>query len=305
MSSTKLVSFAGSLAVALLLPTLALAAPSASPFPVTIKTGAGTVTLAQRPSRIISLSSTGTEDLFAVGAGKQVVAVDSQSLLPKNAPHTNLSAFSPNAEAIAEYRPDLVVVAFDMNKIVAALQKLNIPVVLVPPAPNLSGVYAQLDQLGDATGHLPQAKTLVAGLRRRVAAIVRSVPHTGTPISVYHEIDPTFYTATSHTFIGGIYKLLGLRNIADPAGKLTAYPKLSAEFIVSANPDLIVLADTSCCGQTAPTVAKRTGWSTISAVVHHHVIGVPDVLASYWGPQIVDFMQTIATRVKAIKAAGG
>jgi len=289
---------------ALLLPALASAAPLRSAFPVTIKTGAGTITLSKRPTRIVSFSSTGTEDLFAIGAGKQVIAVDSQSLLPKNAPHTKLSAFSPNAEAIAAYHPDLVVVAFDMNKIVAALSKLNIPVLLEPPAPDLEGVYAQLDQLAQATGHLPQAKRLVTRLRQRVAAIVRSVPKSGPPIAVYHEIDPTFYTATSNTFIGRIYKLLGLRNIADAAHASGNYPKLSAEYIVSANPDLVVLADTSCCGQSATTVAKRPGWSEISAVIHHHVVGVPDILASYWGPQIIDFLQTIATHVKAIRANG-
>ncbi len=300
MSINKLAAFAAGLALALQLAAAAPATPTKPMFPVTIKTSAGTITLTARPTRIVSLSSTGTEDLFAIGAGSQVVAVDSQSLVPKNAPHTKLSAFSPNAEAIDGYHPDLVIVAFDMNKIVAALDKLKIPVLLEPPAADLNGIYSQLEQLGTATGRSAQAKVLVTRLRGRVATIIRSVPHSAKPISVYHEIDSTFYTATSHTFIGSVYKLLGLRNIADPAGKLTAYPKLSPEYLISADPEMIVLADTTCCGQTAAVVAKRPGWSTISAVVNHQVIGVPDILASYWGPQIVDFMQTIANHIKAI-----
>jgi iron complex transport system substrate-binding protein len=300
MSTSKLVLLTASFLLALQLAAAAPAAPTKPDFPVTLKTAAGTITLTTRPTRIISLSSTGTEDLFADGAGAQVVAVDSESVVPKKAPHTNLSAFTPNSEAIAKYRPDLVVVAFDQHNIVAALKQLHIPVLLEPPAPDLNGVYAQLEQLGQATGHLTQASALVNHLRARVATIIHSVPRSSKPISVYHEIDSTYYTATSHTFIGSVYKLLGLRNIADPAGKLTNYPKLSGEYIVAANPDLIVLADTSCCGQTAASVGKRPAWSSISAIVHHQVIGVPDIQASYWGPQIVDFMQTIANHIKTI-----
>jgi len=300
MSIRRLTTLTGSLPLALTLASAVPAARTSRAFPVTVTTSAGTVTLAAQPTRIVSLSSTATEDLFDISAGPQVVAVDSQSLVPKRAPHTNLSAFTPNAEAIAGYRPDLIVLAFNQDNIVAALKVLHIPVMIEPPAANLNGVYQQLDQLAQATGHLPQAKALVSQLRARVAAIVRSVPHANPPISVYHEIDQNFYSATSHTFVGSIYTLLGLRDIADPAGKLTAYPKLSQEYIVNADPSLIVLADSTCCGQSAATVARRPGWSGISAVVHHQVIAVPDIEASYWGPQIVRFMQTIADHLKAI-----
>lgn len=301
MSITKLAPLAAALAFALQSSAVSSAAKPA--FPVTLKTSAGTITLTTRPTRIVSLSSTGTEDLFDVGAGPQVVAVDSQSLLPKNAPHTNLSAFTPNAEAIDQYKPDLVIVGFDQNKIVAQLKVLRIPVLFEPPASNLNDVYAQLNQLGEATGRLPQSEALVTHLRARVAEIVRSVPHGGKPITVYHELDPSYYTATSHTFIASVYKLLGLHDIADAAAKLTNYPKLSPEYIISANPDLIVLADTTCCGESATTVAKRPGWSAINAVTDHQVVAVPDIEASYWGPNIVDFMRIVADHLKTIARA--
>jgi iron complex transport system substrate-binding protein len=309
MLRRKFARLAGLAGVALVATASALAAgqPPApgKGFPVTITTAAGPVTLTQRPTRIVSISSTATEDLFAVGAGRQVVAVDDQSLLPKNAPRTKLSGYTPSAEAIERYRPDLVVLAFDTNKIVAALRKLGVPMLFEPPAADLNGVYAQIDQLGRATGHLPQAQRLVGRLRQRVAAIVRSVPHGGRPLTVYHELGPDFYSASSHTFIGRVYSLLGLRNIADAAHKGGDYPKLSAEYIVATNPDLIVLADTVCCAQSAATVAARPGWSGLSAVQHRQVVGVPDGLASYWGPQIVDFLQVVAAHVKAIRSGGG
>ena len=74
------------------------------------------------PQRIVSLSPSATESLFAIGAGQQVVAVDDQSDYPKTAPKTTLSGFTPNVEAIAGYKPDLVVVSYDPNNLVATLQ---------------------------------------------------------------------------------------------------------------------------------------------------------------------------------------
>ena len=277
------------------------AAASPPKFPLTLKAANGTATIAHRPSRIISLSATATEDLFAVGAGKQVVAVDSYSTYPANAPRTKLSGFTPNVEAIAKYRPDLVVVSDDMHNIVAQLGKLRIPVLVEPAAANLNGVYAQIEQLGQATGHPPGAKQVVARIRRQVSAIVRSVPRPSRPLTVYHELDQTYYSADSHTFIGQMYSLLGLQNIADKAASSTDYPQLSAEYIVASNPDLIVLADTVCCGQTRATVEARPGWGTIAAVKTGEVVPINDSIASEWGPRIVLFLKAVASAVKTLE----
>jgi iron complex transport system substrate-binding protein len=249
------------------------------------------------PHRIISLSPTATESLFAIGAGAQVVAVDDQSDYPKRAPRTSLSGYTPNVEAIAGYRPDLVVLAGDANDVVAGLRKLGIRVLLQPAAKNLADAYAEIRQLGAITGHKKNAAVLVKRMQRAIAKAVKSVPK--RRLSVYHELEPDLYSASSRTFIGKIYKLFGLRNIADPADSAgTGYPQLSAEYIVSANPDVIVLADTRCCGATAASVAKRPGWSGIAAVRTGSVVGVDDSVASRWGPRIVDFVRTIGKVLK-------
>src|SRR6478735_6205484 len=78
-------------------------------FPVTITAANGKVTLDAKPVRIVSISPTATEDLFAIGAGSQVVAAADQSNYPASAPRTKLSGFTPNVEAVAKYKPDLVV----------------------------------------------------------------------------------------------------------------------------------------------------------------------------------------------------
>src|SRR5207237_9046875 len=107
------------------------------------------------PQRIISLSPTATESLFAIGAGKQVVAVDDQSDYPKRAPRTSLSGFTPNVEAIASYHPDLVVLQYDAGGVVEGLHKLNIRVLTQPSAKNLAGAYAEIAQLGSLPVHKP------------------------------------------------------------------------------------------------------------------------------------------------------
>jgi iron complex transport system substrate-binding protein len=277
---------------------------SSSTFPLTLTTAAGKMTIPHRPVRIVSLSATATEDLFAVGAGSQVSAVDKYSDYPANAPVTSLSGFQPNVEAAAAYRPDLVVVADDTNGIVGQLSKLSIPTLVEPPATDLDGVYAQLNQLGQATGHSVQAASTVSNLRNQVRSILESVPSTTHPLSVYHELDQTYYSATSHTFIGQVYKQLGLRDIADTASGSNPYPQLSSEYIISANPDLIVLADTVCCSQNLVTVKARPGWSSIAAVKNGAVVPVNDEIASEWGPRIAQFMQAVVDELKALHRSG-
>ena len=268
---------------------------------VAVCAGAASARTSGIPTRIVSLSPSGTEDLFALGAGKQVVAVDSYSTYPKNAPTTKLSAYNPNVEAIAKYKPDLVVVSNDQNHIVRQLGKLHIRVLIEPAAVNLDQVYAEILQIGTATGHVAGAKAVVAKMKRQVSALVKSVPRPSKPVTVYHELDQTYYSVTSKTFIGQMYSLLGIKNIADAAGGASDYPQLSAEYIIASNPDLIVLADTVCCGQSWKTVAARPGWSTIAAVKHHEVVAIDDSIASVWGPRVVLFLKAVASAEKSLE----
>jgi iron complex transport system substrate-binding protein len=281
-----------------------LSTPQSARFPVTITSPGGTtVTLDHQPGRIVSLSPTATEMLFAIGAGSQVIAVDDQSNFPANAPMTKLSGFTPNLEAIAGYAPDLVVVSEDIGSVVHGMQQIGVPILLEPAAKNLDGSYLQIQQLGQATGHQTDAQSVVAKMRAQVSALIALVAKPKRQLSVYHELDNTFFSATSATFIGQVYKLLGLRNIADEAKSAAAdYPQLSAEYIVSSNPDLIVLADTKCCKQDLSTVAARPGWAGIAAVRTGEVVGVDDDVASRWGPRVIDFMQAIAPRVQRLEA---
>ncbi len=272
-----------------------------SPFPVALAAADGAVTISHQPRRIVSLSATATEDLYALGAGRQVVAVDAYSTYPPRAPRTQLTETYPNIEAIAKYRPDLVVLAENTNHIVAELRKFAIPVLVEPPATNLSAAYRELDQLGRATGHVAGAARVVKRMGDEIAAIARSTPRPKRPLRVYHELEPTFYSATSRTFIGQIYAMLGLQNIADAARVSGAYPQLSDEYVIASNPNLIVLADTVCCKQNAAAVAARPGWRHIAAVEDGAIVPVDDAIASRWGPRVVTFTRIVAATVRRLQ----
>jgi iron complex transport system substrate-binding protein len=277
------------------------AAKSSAPaaFPVTVTGADGKLTLDQQPETIVSMSATSTEMLFAIGAGTQVEAADATSNYPKDAPTTDLSAFTPNAEAIAKYNPDLVVLSDDLNGIVDALDALKVPTLLLPAAKTLDDTYGQLETLGDATGHADDADKVISDVKDRIKAAVDSVPDDVTGRSVYHELDPTFYSATSGTFIGSIYSMFGLKNIADGAPDASGgYPQLSAEYIAGQAPDLIVLADTKCCQQSAATVAKRPAFDTLPAVKQGRILEADDDIASRWGPRVADFAESVAKTLK-------
>jgi iron complex transport system substrate-binding protein len=278
------------------------AASSAGAFPVTVTAANGKVTVSKRPTRIVSLSPTATETLFAIGAGSQVVAVDDQSDFPRSAPRTALSGFTPNVEAIAAYRPDLVVISYDPKGLSSALRTLGITVLHHNAAATLKGAYQQIRQLGKVTGRSLQADALVKRMQKRIAATVERTKRVGQK-SLFVELDPTLYSVTSSTFIGRVAGLFGLRNIADAAGGGSGgYPQLSAEYVIAANPDVILLADTTCCGQSAKTVAARPGWSGIEAVRTGSVIRLDDSIASRWGPRLVDLVRALGA---ALTRLGG
>jgi iron complex transport system substrate-binding protein len=275
-------------------------------FPVTVQAANGDVTLDARPEAIVSLSPTATEMLFAIDAGEQIAAADSFSNYPSEAPTTDLQASEPNIEAIVGYTPDLVVFADDPGDLESSLAELDIPTIALPAAATLDDTYDQITQLGAATGHADSAAALVERMGSDIDKIVAEQPSpAGTAPTFYHELDDTYYSVTSETFIGQLYDMLGLRNIADdaPAGA-GGYPQLSSEFIIDASPDLIFLADTKCCGQSAETVAQRPGWKQIDAVGNDAVIPLDDDVASRWGPRVVDLLRTIADTVHAPSDAG-
>ena len=255
--------------------------------------------------RIVSISPTGTEMLFAIGAGDRVVAADQFSYYPADAPVTDLDGWNPNIEAIASYDPDLVVMQTS-GEVMASLEALGIEVWAHDAPFAFEDVYVQIEQLGAATGQVDEAAALISDMRAEIVQLIAAAPD-ASGLTYYHELDNTLYTVTSSTFIGQVYGLFGFTNVADPAdadGSSWGYPQLSDEYLVDADPDVIFLADTLCCGQSVQTVAARPGWDELSAVQTGRVVELNDDIVSRWGPRLVDFIAAISGVLVSIGAAG-
>ncbi|HYJ69716.1 MAG TPA: ABC transporter substrate-binding protein [Nocardioidaceae bacterium] len=254
--------------------------------------------------RIVSLSPTATEMLFAIGAGDQVVAADSYSTYPKEAPDTDLDGFEPNAEAIIDYEPDLVVAASDPGRLVDSLDAVDVETLILPAAKSLDDTYAQIERLGAATGHVGDAAELVGQMRSDIEALTATVPD-GEPATYFHELDPNLYTVTGGTFVGELYELAGMTSIADDAPDAAGdYPQLSPEYVLRADPDVILFADGGPGGTTADEIADRPGWDELSAVRHGHVVEVDPDVASRWGPRVVDYLRLLVAERSELQPVG-
>lgn len=271
-----------------------VAATVAPGFPVTVTGANGEVTIAAAPERIVVLSATLTESVFAIGAGDQVVAVDSASSFPAEAPVTELSGFRPNVEAIAAYEPDLVLLARDRDDIVATLATAGITALVLPSAASLDDVYAQIDTLGAATGHAEAAADLSAGMRAAIDAQIDRVPDHEVAPTYFFELSGEFHTNTSDTFAGSILTTLGLANVADGVDPAAgAYPQLSAEYVLEADPDWVFVAHTDGSVPTDAELAGRAGWGNLRAIAGGHVVLLDPEVASRWGPRVVDLVTVV------------
>jgi iron complex transport system substrate-binding protein len=270
-------------------------------FPVTVRSGQGDVTIESQPKRIVSLSPSLTEMLYAVDAGPQVVAVDQNSDHPPSVPKTDLSGLRPNIEAIAKYEPDLVVVARDNQGVVAALSALKIDTLLLPSAVTIDDVYREINVVGQATGHRAKAEEVVAGMRAELDAIAKSAPSRPRQARYFYELTTALDSPTSDTFIGALLRTIGLASIADAAGAAAGqYPKLSNEFVLDADPDVILVAHTDGKVESATSIKARPGWDKLQAVRNNRVVILESDIASRWGPRIVTMLRTIADATKAI-----
>ncbi|WP_010146688.1 ABC transporter substrate-binding protein [Serinicoccus profundi] len=268
-------------------------------FPLTVDTTAGEVTLEEQPQQIVSLSPSATEILFAIGAGDQVVAADAFSTYPEEAPTTDLSGYEPNVEAIAGYEPDLVVISGDTNDLTSSLNALDVPVIDNPAPTTIEEGWDGMAMLGLATGHPDETAEVIADLREQVDAAFAEAPQGVEGLRVYHELDETFFSASSNSFIGDVYSQFGAVNIADEADTDgTGYPQLTEEAIIEADPQLIVITDQ--VSYTAEDVAARPGWSEVAAVKNGNIVTVSADISSRWGPRLPELVTTLSDAMSQV-----
>ena len=244
-----------------------------------------------REKRIISLSTTHTQVIQVLGAERLLVGVDSFS--KTEIPVEKIDAFSVKAEDLVKLNPDLVIVAFDFNGIIEGLESLEINYVLLPPARNFQEVYSQIEEIGNLVNKEDESSDLVSSMKTDVEEIIDNFSQDN--IKVFHEIGFTYgiYTINENSFIGEIYNLLGINNVAnqkeDPFG--SGYPEFSEEEVIISNPNLIVVGHSDYLNKDLST---RNGWEEITAVQSGSVYFLDENLANNWGVSTVDLLNTLS-----------
>ena len=299
--------FAGPLLPALLLTLLVAAAPacgdgrgddgpeaaSGGPFPLTVTDASGTaVAIASPPQRIISYSPGTTEILFAIGAGDRVVATDRFSDFPPAAEALpKLEYLNPDPEAALALEPDLMLFASAQGAQLQQFRDLGITVLFLPEPDSIEGIYDQIRLLGELTASVDAAERLASGMRDRIAAVTDAIADVERGPRVFFELSAELYTASPGTFVGGMLSALKAQNVA--AGAPSSFPQLSAEAVIEADPDVVLLADAEF-GESLESLAARPGWAGVSAVVDGRVYAIDPDLTNRPGPRIADGIEAIA-----------
>jgi len=280
------------------------AAPSAASFPLTVTDDEGTaVGVAARPQKIVSLTPAATETLFAIGAGDRVVATDESSDFPKEAsalPH--VATFSSvDVEKIVKLDADLVVaggLGFSPPEAIAKLRTLKIPV-LVLYAASVDGVYHDIELVGTAVGDGPAATTLTAAMRTEIGAISQSAKGAGTPPRVYYEVGYTdatgqIFAPADQSFVAEMVTLAGGDAITtdDPASY-----EIPLEMLIERDPQVIILGVNPFYKPTPAQVAKRPGWSVMTAVKDGQIRPVQDTEITRPGPRLATGLRNLVAAI--------
>ena len=247
------------LALACLAVTMAAAARAYS---VTDDRGVS-VSFSQPPQRIVSLLPSLTETVCALDQCQRLVGVDRYSNYPQQVrqlPRLG-GGLDPNIEAILALRPDVVLMATS-TRLGERLQALGLKVLAIEPKTH-ADVQRTLATVGQMLG-VTQAAQVWADLDAGVAAAAESLPASARGVRVYFEASQGPYGASEASFIGQTLAKLGAVNIL--AADLGPFPKINPEFVVRANPDVIMMA-----AQGADALIQRPGWQGIRAVREQRV----------------------------------
>jgi iron complex transport system substrate-binding protein len=218
------------------------------------------VTLTQAPQRIVSLLPSLTETVCALGHCQKLVGVDRYSNWPERIAHLPRmgGGLDPNIESVVAAKPDLVLMATSARG-AARLEALGLTVLALEPNTH-ADVQRVIRLMARALG-VPEAESerVWRNIDAGVHAAAQSIPAHAKGQRVYFEVGPAPYGASESSFMGQTLQRLGARNIL-PAS-LGPFPKINPEFVVRAQPDLIMVGDSSYAD-----MATRPGWQAMRAM---------------------------------------
>ncbi len=226
-----------------------------------------TINLSASPKRIVSLLPSLAETVCELGACQRLVGVDRYSNFPaslQKLPQVG-GGLDPNIEMIVSLKPDVVLMS-KSSRAAERLEALGIKVVALEPKSHadVQRVMLKLGQLLE----VPDAARIWRAIDAGVSAAAQSLPAKARGMKVYFEVNQGPYAAGESSFIGETLTRLGAKNIV-PA-KLGPFPKLNPEFIVRANPDIIMIGQRSADG-----LMTRPGWQSIRAIREQRVCIFP------------------------------
>ena len=244
------------------------------------------------PQRIVSYSPGVTEILFAIGAGAQVIAADEFSDYPAETVDLERVSYSePDPERVLGLDPDLVIMATRQQEQVEQFRDLGLAVMFNREPDSIEGVLENIRTLGTVTGHEADAEALIASMEARIAAVEEAIADVTAGPRVFYELSEDLFTVAPETFVGSTLTLLKASNVA--AGAETAFPQLTQEALIAANPEVVLLADAEF-GATPEAVAARPGWDAVDAVINGRLYPVDPDLGNRPGPRIVDALEEVA-----------
>jgi iron complex transport system substrate-binding protein len=269
-------------------------------FPVTLTDDEGTsVALSSEPQRIVSLSPANTETVFALGAGDRLVGgTDYDDYPPAAAALPHVATYQGVLlEQLVTLHPDLVLALGNGGKTppdVIKIRDLGVPVIVLY-ASDVPGVLHDIELIGDAVGKGAEARTTTAAMQARIDVIAAATAKLAHPRTFYElGADPEIYGPADDSFLADMVKLAG----GDPitTGSTTAYA-ISLERLVTADPEIIVLATGPGYGDTPAQVAARPGWTVMTAVKTGALRPVDDIIVTRPGPRLADGLAALALAV--------
>ena len=253
-----------------------------------------TVSFARTPQRIVSVLPSLTEMVCELGQCRRLVGVDRYSNYPESVralPRVG-GGLDPNVESIVALKPDLVLLATS-SPAAGRLQALGIKVVALEPK-SYADVRRVLAQVGLLL-EVSDAQRLWRDIDAGVGAAAASLPASARNMRVYFEVNSAPYAASEGSFIGETLTRLGVKNIVPAA--LGPFPKINPEFVVRADPDLIMVGDATFAG-----MAQRPGWTGMRAIKANRVcVFSPeqsDVMVRP-GPRMAEAARTMAECLRA------
>jgi iron complex transport system substrate-binding protein len=265
--------------------------PDVAGFPVTVvDSGGEEIVLEAPPQRIISHSPGATEVLFAIGAGAQVVAADEFSDYPAATEQLERVQYSdPDPERALALEPDLIIFGGRQRGSIEQFRSLDLTVFYNAEVESIDALLENILKLGLITGNSEGAEALVASMRERIEAVESALAEVDAGPRVYWEITDDLYTVAPNTFIGDLLIKVKAANIAE--GATTAFPQLSSEAVIEANPEVILMANHEWV--TLDSLRDRPGWDAIDAVANDRIFPVDSDKSSRPGPRIVEALEEL------------